>query len=117
MTQKQEFKKKLIKDLIPFVITAALMLITIIICTIAVEEFREIFAEVTIFEGIIAIMLAPLIMGFEVAGLIVGWKWLSQYIRVGSLLGFIIKLTIAALIGYILFPVILIKDIVAYCKA
>ena len=81
------------------------------------EGFRDIYAEATVFEGIVATILVPLIMGFEVAGVIEGWKWISKFVKAGTFLGFLIKLLIATLAGYIIFPVILIKDIIAYCKA
>ena len=108
----------MIKDLIPFAITVILTAVIMIVCAVAdVEGFREIYAGESVFTGIVASILAPLILGFEVAGLIIGWKWLSGYVRVGTVLGFIIKLFIAALIGYIMFLVIIVKDIIAYCKA
>ena len=89
-----------------------------IVCAAAdVEGFREIYADASVFEGIVASILVSLILGFEIAGFIVGWKWISGYVRARNLLGFFIKLIIATLIGYIIFPVILVKDIIAYCKA
>ena len=118
MTKKQECLKKIIKDLIPFAITAVITIVIMIVGAVGgIEGFKEIYADVSVFEGIVASVLVPLILGFEVAGFIIGWKWLSNYVKARNLLGFFIKLIIATLVGYILYPVILVKDIIAYCKA
>ena len=122
MTYKEECKKKIIKDLKPFIITTvitAVLYIAAVIATLII--YPEIYAEAGAFNSIIAVIvvsiLIPLFLGLEIAGCIVGWKWLSKYIRATNILGLCIKIGVATLIGYVMFPVILIKDIIAYNKA
>ena len=115
---KETAKKKLIKDLIPFAITAVLTLILLFVGLITnLNDFRSIFAEANIFVSIIAFILAPLIMGFEIAGFILGWKWAHERFRAYNIWGLVIKVCIAVFAGYIIFPVVLVKDIIAYVKA
>ena len=115
---KEQAKKKLIKDLLVFGITTVITLALLIVGIIGnIEGLRDIAFAEGVGTGIIAIILVPLIMGFEVAGFVIGWKALSQRLRAYNLLGLIIKVCIAVFLGYIIFPVILIKDIIAYCKA
>ena len=56
-------------------------------------------------------------MGFEIAGFILGWKWAHERFRAYNIWGLVIKVCIAVFAGYIIFPVVLIKDIIAYVKA
>ena len=107
-------KKKLIKDLIPFAITAVLTLILLFVGLITdLNDFRAIFADANVFTSVIAFILAPIILGFEVAGFILGWKWASERFRAYNLFGLIIKVCISVFAGYIIFPIVLIKDIIA----
>ncbi len=117
MSAKEAAKKKLIKDLLVFVITAGLSLIAVVgVGWIGnVAGFREMILSEGVLIGILGTLIAPLILGLEIAGMVVGWKALR--IRSGSLIGFIIKLAVAIMIGYVLFPIVIIKDIVAYVKA
>ena len=115
---KQEAKKKLIKDVLPFIITVAVVLVIMIIGLFSPDMgLREILVSEGILIGIVAFILAPLIMGFEVAGFILGWKWASQRWVALNLVGLIIKVCIAVFAGYIIFPVVLIKDIISLVKA
>ena len=121
MTHKEECKKKIIKDLKPFIIATVITAVIIIAFMIISPEAKAILAEGGAFNGTVAaIILAtfvPILFGFEIAGFIMGWKWLSQRIKAQNLLGLCIKVANAPFIGYIMFPVILVKDIIAYNKA
>ena len=115
---KEQAKKKLIKDLIPFLITAAIVLIITIIGLITdLGGLRTQLAGESIVAIIVAVPLAAIILGFEVAGMILGWKWASKRWVALNLWGLLIKLIIACFAGYIIFPIVIVKDIIAYAKA
>ena len=115
---KEEAKKQLLKDLIPFFVTAGLALIFMLFGLITnYGNFRGIFEGANIFVGIIAFILAPVILGFEVAGFIVGWKWASKRWVALNLWGLLLKVIISVFAGYIIFPVKIIKDIIAIVRA
>lgn len=115
---KETLKKKLIKDILLFAIPAVIV-IAILIAGFASgnEELLSIFEGESVFVSVIAVILVPIIGGFEVAGFILGWKWVSDWLKAYNLLGFIIKGLIATFAGYIIYPIVLIKDIIAYKKA
>lgn len=116
---KEVAKKKLIKDLLVFIITAGICLIILVgVGWIGnMEGFRDIILSEGVLLGILATLIAPIIMGLYIAGIVVGMKFLNQRIVAMNLFGLLFKLILAVLIGFILFPVVIIKDIVAYVKA
>ena len=115
---KEEAKKQLLKDLIPFFIVAGLVLVFMIFGMITnYGDFRGIFEGYNVFVSIIAFILAPVILGFEVAGFILGWKWASKRWVALNLWGLLLKVIISVFAGYIIFPVMIIKDIIAIVRA
>ena len=115
---KEEAKKQLLKDLIPFFVTAGLALAFMLFGLITnYGNFHGIFEGQNIFVSIIAFILAPIIMGVYISGLICGWKWASKRWVALNLWGLLIKLIISVLAGYIIFPVKIIKDIIAIVRA
>ena len=116
---KEAAKKKLIKDLLVFIITAGICLIIFVgVGWIGnVGGFRALVLSEGVLLGILATLIAPIIMGLYIAGIVVGMKFLNQRIVAMNLVGLLIKLILAVFIGFILFPVVIIKDIVAYVKA
>ena len=115
---KEQAKKKLIKDLLPFAISTGIFLVILIIGIITnMGGIRETAFSEGVLIGIVAVILVPIILGFEIAGFIIGWKWASTKWVALNLWGLLIKVIISVFAGYIIFPIVIIKDIIAYAKA
>lgn len=91
---KEVAKKKLIKDLLVFIITAGICLIILVgMGWIGnVDGFRDIILSEGVLLGILATLIAPFIMGLYIAGIVVGMKFLNQRIVAMNLFGLLFKL-------------------------
>lgn len=119
LTAKEAAKKKLIKDLVICIVTAVIAFLVFIIggwfgC---VDGFRDMILENGVFTGIILTLFMPILMGIYISGLVIGWRYWHRRIMITTWLSLIIKLCLATLTGYIVFPITIIKDIIAYVKA
>ena len=101
---KDMAKKQLIKTLIPFVIS------TIVFFFVALFALAGEYS-------ILLIIASSIVAGFEISAFIVGWKHVSRFIPIVTLLGLLIKIFIISILGMIIYPIILIKDIVVFVKA
>ncbi len=95
---KQELKKQLIKDIVIAIV--AWIISAIIMGAIAGDGF-----------------FVAILLGFACAGIPFGWKWLSSLFVALNLYTVVFKFILAVLLGFIALPVVIIKDIVAYCTA
>ena len=58
-----------------------------------------------------------IMMGFMCAGVPFAWKWLTNIFVAVSITGIAIKALLSVFLGWIAFPVIIIKDVVAVTTA
>lgn len=115
---KSEAKKKIIKDLVIFFITAIATAALLIVGAVTdMEGFRDIFVGVSMIESIIACILVPILLGFQISGMVIGWGIIGNKIPITGVVGIGIRLLISLFLGCIIFPIVLIKDVIAYKKA
>jgi len=54
---------------------------------------------------------------FATGGLPFGWKWLTNFLSARTIMSIIVKAFLSVLVGWIIYPVTLVKDIIAIIKA
>ena len=92
MTKKQA-TNRLVKD----IATAFAAIVVIAAITVA-------WMEMELFGGII--------IGFMLAGIPFGWRWLSKVFTALGFLAIVAKLFGAILLGWVALPIVLVKDII-----
>ena len=62
-------------------------------------------------------VIMGIIMGILCAGVPFAWKWLSNIFVAFSITSIAIKAMLSVVLGWIAFPITIIKDVVAVCTA
>lgn len=103
---KKEAKTQLIKDICIFLACG-------IIITVLMAKTSNLFSSSNIFLNCFLAFFGILFLG----GVYFGWKWANNVVTAISFIGIVMKVMLAVILGWIAFPVALIKDIVALVKA
>lgn len=116
---KEQAKRQLIQDLRLCVIIAVVTFVIFLIGIIGnINGLREDAFSEGVFTGIVGLILAPLLLGVSISGWVMGVRWLAPRFPDWGFIKWMIIFFIAGPIGCILvFPITIIRDIIAYSKA
>ena len=119
LTAKEAAKKKLIKDLIVGIITTVVVFLVLIavIWIGNVDEMRTDLLADGFFAAILATIGLPILVGYIFASVVAGMRFWNKRLITRNLIAWFIKYCLAVLTGYVIFLIVVIKDIIAYVKA